>query len=102
MAIIQKNTIRDEGSTALYAAYTVGTVYTVNNVDTVYKHKYCFNCLMHHICEKRYSQNGVYGNDYKDTRNCQEKVKKISHLKPNQLAPSIYIMKVLCFFSLDQ
>ena len=37
---------------------------------------------MHHICEKRYSQNGVYGNDYKDTRNCQEKVKKISHLKP--------------------
>ena len=39
---------------------------------------------------------------YKDTRNCQEKVKKISHLKPNQLAPSIYIMKELCFFSLDQ
>ena len=38
----------------------------------------------------------------KDTRNCQEKVKKISHLKPNQLAPSIYIMKELCFFSLDQ
>ena len=64
MAIIQKNTIRDEGSTALYAAYTVGTVYTVNNVYTVYKHKYCLNCLMHHICEKRYSQNGVYGNDY--------------------------------------
>ena len=29
-------------------------------------------------------------------------VKKISHLKPNQLAPSIYIMKELCFFSLDQ
>ena len=57
---------------------------------------------MHHICEKRYSQNGVYGNDYKDTRNCQEKVNKISHLKPNQLAPSIYIMKELCFFSLDQ
>ena len=39
---------------------------------------------------------------YKDTRNCQEKVNKISHLKPNQLAPSIYIMKELCFFSLDQ
>ena len=39
---------------------------------------------------------------HKDTRNCQEKVKKISHLKPNQLAPSIYIMKELCFFSLDQ
>ena len=38
----------------------------------------------------------------KDTRNCQEKMKKISHLKPNQLAPSIYIMKELCFFSLDQ
>ena len=38
----------------------------------------------------------------KDTRNCQEKVNKISHLKPNQLAPSIYIMKELCFFSLDQ
>ena len=38
----------------------------------------------------------------KNTRNCQEKVKKISHLKPNQLAPSIYIMKELCFFSLDQ
>ena len=38
----------------------------------------------------------------KDTRNCLEKVKKISHLKPNQLAPSIYIMKELCFFSLDQ
>ena len=38
----------------------------------------------------------------KDTRNCQEKVKKISHFKPNQLAPSIYIMKELCFFSLDQ
>ena len=38
----------------------------------------------------------------KDTRNCQEKVKKISHLKPNQLAFSIYIMKELCFFSLDQ
>ena len=29
-------------------------------------------------------------------------MKKISHLKPNQLAPSIYIMKELCFFSLDQ
>ena len=39
---------------------------------------------------------------HKDTRNCQEKVNKISHLKPNQLAPSIYIMKELCFFSLDQ
>ena len=39
---------------------------------------------------------------YKDTRNCQEKVNKISHLKPNQLAPSIYIMKELCFFSLDR
>ena len=39
---------------------------------------------------------------FKDTRNCQEKVKKVSHLKPNQLAPSIYIMKELCFFSLDQ
>ena len=38
----------------------------------------------------------------RNTRNCQEKVKKISHLKPNQLAPSIYIMKELCFFSLDQ
>ena len=38
----------------------------------------------------------------KDTRNCQEKVNKISHLKPNQLAPSIYIMKELCLFSLDQ
>ena len=37
----------------------------------------------------------------KDTRNCQEKVKKISHLKPNQLAPSIYFMKEPCFFSLD-
>ena len=40
--------------------------------------------------------------NHKDTRNCQEKVKKISHLKPNQLAPSIYIMKELCFFSLGQ
>ena len=38
----------------------------------------------------------------KDTRNCQEKGKKIIHLKPNQLAPSIYIMKELCFLSLDQ
>ena len=38
----------------------------------------------------------------KDTRNCQEKVKKISHLKTNQLAPSIYIMKELRSFSLDQ
>ena len=39
---------------------------------------------------------------HKDTRNCQAEVKKISHLKPNQLAPSIYIMKELYFFSLDQ
>ena len=39
---------------------------------------------------------------HKDTRNCQEKMKKISYLKPDQLAPSIYIMKELCFFSLDQ
>ena len=42
------------------------------------------------------------GSPFKDTRNCQEKVKKISHLKPNQFALSIYIMKELCFFSLDQ
>ena len=41
----------------------------------------------------------LYG---KDTRNCQEKVKKINHLKSNQLVPSIYTMKELCFFSLDQ
>ena len=43
-----------------------------------------------------------FPNSSKDTRNCLEKVKKISHLKSNQLAPSIYIMKELCFFSLDQ
>ena len=40
--------------------------------------------------------------DGKDTRNCQEKMKEISHFKPNQIAPSIYIMKELCFFSHDQ
>ena len=38
----------------------------------------------------------------KDTRNCQKKVMKISHLKPNQSAPSIYIMKELCYLSLVQ
>ena len=50
------------------------------------------------VCNK---QTHFTGN-IKDTRNCQEKVKKIIHLKPNQLVPSIYIMKELCFFSLDQ
>ena len=40
--------------------------------------------------------------DCKDTRNCQEKVKKTSHFNPNELTPSIYIMRELCFFSLDQ
>ena len=39
---------------------------------------------------------------FKDIGNCLEKVKNISHLKPHQLEPSIYIMKELCFFSLDQ
>ena len=39
--LLQKNTIRDRGSTTLYTAYTfysvytVYTVYTVNTVDTV-------------------------------------------------------------------
>ena len=50
-----------------------------NNLDQVSHH--WINCII---------RPGVF---YKDTRNCQEKVKKISHLKPNQLAPSIYIMK---------
>ena len=38
----------------------------------------------------------------KDTMNCPEKAMKISHFNPNQSAPSIYIMKELCYFSLDQ
>ena len=38
----------------------------------------------------------------KDTMNCAEKAMKISHLNPNQSAPSIYIMIELCYFSLDQ
>ena len=38
----------------------------------------------------------------KDTMNCAEKTMKISHLNPNQSAPSIYIMIELCYFSLDQ
>ena len=38
----------------------------------------------------------------KDTRNCPEKVMKISHLKSNQSAHSIYIKIELCYFSLDQ
>ena len=38
----------------------------------------------------------------KVTRNCPEKTMKISHLNPNQSAPSIYIMIELCYFSLDQ
>ena len=40
--------------------------------------------------------------NHKDTRNCPEKVMKISHFNPNQSAPSIYIMIELCYFSLDQ
>ena len=32
--LYKKNTIRDEGSTALYAAYTVDTIVTVYTVDT--------------------------------------------------------------------
>ena len=31
----EKNTIRDEGSTAIYAVYTVDMVYTVDTVDNV-------------------------------------------------------------------
>ena len=38
----------------------------------------------------------------KDTMNCPEKAMKISLSNPNQSAPSIYIMIVLCYFSLDQ
>ena len=37
----------------------------------------------------------------KDTMDCQGKALKKS-FKPNQIAPSIYIMVELCFFSLDQ
>ena len=38
----------------------------------------------------------------KDTMNCAEKAMKISHLNPNQSAPSIYNMIEIYFFSLDQ
>ena len=34
-----KDTIRDGGSTALYAAYTVDTVDTVDTIDTIEEHK---------------------------------------------------------------
>ena len=34
--IFPKNTIRDGGSTALYAAHTLETVYTVDTIDMVY------------------------------------------------------------------
>ena len=35
LVIYKRNTIRDGGSTALYAAYTVDTIVTVYTVDTV-------------------------------------------------------------------
>ena len=38
----------------------------------------------------------------KDTMSCPKKAMKISHLNPNQSAPSIYFMIELCYFSLDQ
>ena len=38
----------------------------------------------------------------KDTSNCREKSEENKSFKPNQIAPSIYIMIELCFFSLDQ
>ena len=37
----------------------------------------------------------------KDTSNCLEKSEENESFKPNQIAPSIYIMIELCYISLD-
>ena len=55
-----KNTIRDGGSTSLYAAYTVDTVdtvhmiYTVDTVDTVYTIRAALLCLNISILNIKY------------------------------------------------
>ena len=42
---IKKDTIRDGGSTALYAVYAVDMVYTFDTVDTVYNIQTVLHCL---------------------------------------------------------
>ena len=45
---IIKNTIRDGGSTALQAAYTIDTVYSVDTVDIVYTVNTVDTCMYEH------------------------------------------------------
>ena len=67
-------------------------------------HRLGLRALHQHHCHPQPSPWGHSCSDWpcpgKDTMNCAEKAMKISHLNPNQSAPSIYIMIELCYFSL--